>query len=506
MAAWTNTGSINTLRRTKKKPGPGGKHFKDDGPASHPEFAGRCVISVLALIISLACADAHAQSSPNTGASSSGAVSSSNAALPPALSLSAPEAPAVPPADPYARYEWKGLNVFLPSPTDTVDGDLFGYRQKLGDEYGIGYFGLSVESFYDNVLQHGHDGPQAYVGQQATGLSENIFVVTFDLSRYGIPDGQIVAGASYVVTSWNEAGPNTINLGQLTYYQTLFNKRVEFKIGLLSNSLEYLNNLTGTNYAGGVYGPTSFLLAETGSSETPFPTYGINVNVHITKKIYDKFGVARSVSALGPVAEHNFNPSGAQFTTPRSGVWVINELGYLQPPEPGRLKTWIRAGAVYNGSPYTKLANAPFTSSGNHFFYLVADQQLLQVSSTPDKAYRGLYGGFSIEYSPSKLNLFAQYYEARVYSLGLLPSRPFDQTSFVFGDSVFSSSLYNELRAAGQKVHSDSMSFTGSYSYHLMPGVYLKAALQYIDNPTPLVYQSNTGSALNIVCGATIFF
>jgi len=47
---------------------------------------------------------------------------------------------------------------------------------------------------------------------------------------------------------------------------------------------------------------------------------------------------------------------------------------------------------------------------------------------------------------------------------------------------------------------------TGSYSYHLIPGVYLKTALQYVSNPTPLVYQSNTGSSLNIVCGAVIFF
>jgi len=278
------------------------------------------------------------------------------------------------------------------------------------------------------------------------------------------------------------------------------------KIGLLSNSLEYLNNLTGANYAGGVFGPTGFLLTETGSSEAPFPTYGINVNVHVTKTIYDKIGVARSVSALGSVAEHGFNPTGARFATPRSGVWVINELGYLQPPEPGILKTWIRGGADYNGSPYTKLANAPFTSRGNHLFYLVADQQLWQESSTAEQAYRGVYAGFSVEYSPSRLNLFSQDYEARVYSLGLLPSRPFDQASFVFGKSLFSSALFNELRSAGQKVHSDSNSYTGSYSYHLVPGIYLNAALQYVDNPTPLVYQSNSGSDLNIIFGATVFF
>jgi len=439
------------MKKSNQAPGRCGKHFEDASPISHAEFGGRCAISVLALIISLAYASAHAQSSPNPVTSSSGDVNSSSEGLAPTLSLSTPAAPVVRPIDPFAQYEWKGLNVFLPPPADTIDGDMFGYRQKLADDYGIGYFGLSVDSLYQNVLHHGHNGPQTYVGQKTTGISENIFVVTLDLSRYGIPDGQIVAGASYVATSWNPAGPNTLNLGQLTYYQTLFSKRVEVKIGLLSDSLEYLNNLTGTNYAGGVYGPTAFLLAETGSSETPFPTYGANVKVHITKRVYDKFGVARSVSALGPVAEHNFNPTGTQFTTPRSGVWAINELGYLQPPEPGSLKTWIRAGAAYNSSPYTELANKPFTSSGNHFFYLVGDQQLLQVSSTPQQAFRGIYAGFSVEYSPSALNLFSQYYEARVYSLGLLPSRPSDQASLVFGDSFFSSPFITSCARPARK-------------------------------------------------------
>ena len=408
------------------------------------------------------------------------------------------------PYNSYANYEWKGVNINLPPPSATVDGDLFGFRQKLADDYGIGYIGFSVDTFYDNLLRHDHHGEQAYIGQKPTSLSESFFALTFDLSRYGIPDGQIVAGASYVSTSWNAIGPTVVNLGTLSYYQTLFNKRLEVKVGLLGNVFEYLGEFTGGNFAGGVFGPSGDLSLESGG--TAFPTYGINLTGHITKNIYDKVGVARAVTPLGIVEEHNFNPIGPRFSTPRSGVWVTNEIGYLRAAQPDAPQTWVRAGGVYSSAHYTELDHPDLTSPHNYFLYLLADRQLLQTSSKPGQAYRGLYGGFSAEYVPPNLNFFTSYFEGRLYGLGLLPHRPSDQISLVFTEQFFSSNLYGQLRLAHQLAHDDSKAITGSYSFNLFRGFYVNAALAYIDHPSPLTYSPTTGSALNVAGGIAFFF
>lgn len=488
-------------------------------------------IAFAPLAVFVTCASAHAQSSapdpnaappsrvvvPSTGSSSQSASSQpvplSNAGAPvssvapnTALPPSEPAAAAGAPANPYANYQWKGIIVNLPPPPDTVTGNLFGYRQKLADDYGIGYIGVSDDVFFDNILRHDHHGTQEYIGQKPTSLSENNLLLTLDLSRYGIPDGQIVAGLSYASTSWNPAAPTSINLGTLTYYQTLFNKRVEVKVGLLSQVFEYLGLFTGGNLAGGLFGPSGQLFPETGATTSYFPTYGINITGHITKHVYDKFGIARGVTPLGNVEEHNFNPSSLRFSTPQSGAWVINEFGYIRPAEPDAPQTWVRAGSVFSAGHYSELDHPGLTSNANYFLYLCADRQVLQTSSRPGQAYRGLYAGFSAEYVPANLNFFSQYYEARVYGFGLLPHRPFDQASVVFSDQFFSSFLYGQLRLAHQLVHGDSKTITGSYSFHLFPGFYVNAALGYTDNPSPLTYTGSTGSALTVASGVAVFF
>lgn len=494
--------------------------------------AGLCAGSLVALAMSFTCGQADAQSSgsgtvdlqavPGQAVASSGSGGSSTAAQPVPLSNSgAPVpagvpngavAPAAPPPttaqprNPYAKYEWTGINVNLPPPPDTVTGDLFGTRQKLADQYGIGFYGISVDLFYDNVLRHDHSGSQTYVGQKPTSLSENFLLLTYDLSRYGIPDGQIVASASYASSSWNAIGPTGIQVGELTYYQTLLNKRIEIKAGLLSNVFEYLGEFTGGSLAGGAFGASGDQFLNTGGTDSFVPTYGIDMTGHITKNIYDKLGVARGLSPLGLVAEHNYNPTALRFSTPQTGAWVINELGYLRPAEPDAPETWLRGGTVFSGSHYEEFDHPGLTSNSNYFLYLLGDRQLLQTSSKPGQAYRGVYAGFTLEYAPPNLNFFSEYYEARIYGLGLLPHRPFDEATLLLTDTFFSSFQYSALRADNVLAHGDSKAITGSYSFHLLPGFYVDAGVQYVDNPSPLAYARTTGSALNLIGGVAAFF
>ena len=78
-------------------------------------------------------------------------------------------------------------------------------------------------------------GQQAYNGQKPTFFTNNVMLLTYDLSRYGIPDGQIVVGGVYNFDTWAPAGPNALSLATLSYYQTFLNKQVELKVGYLAN-------------------------------------------------------------------------------------------------------------------------------------------------------------------------------------------------------------------------------------------------------------------------------
>lgn len=243
-----------------------------------------------------------------------------------------PAAPGVPP-NPYANYRIKGIVVNLPQPSNTVDLQLGGYRQKLADDYGIGYFGLS---------------------------------------------------------------------------QTAFN---------------------------------------------------------FTPNIYDKFGVARAITPDGTVLGHNYNPTGIlKFYTLNSGPLFINELGYLRPAAIGVPQTWVRGGAFLDKSRFPELDHPGRRSNNQYALYLLGDRQSPQISSAPGEAYRGWYAGFSAEYTPANYNRFSQYYEARLYGLGIIPGRPFDQATAVFTENVFSNVSYRAARRAGLPAHSDSKALTLSYS------------------------------------------
>ena len=88
--------------------------------------------------------------------------------------------------------------------------------------------------------------------------------VTYDLSRYGIPDGQIVLGGVYNFDTWAPAGPNALSLATLSYYQTFLNKQIELKLGYLDNVWEFWGPFLAGNLAASIFGPSATIPVETG--------------------------------------------------------------------------------------------------------------------------------------------------------------------------------------------------------------------------------------------------
>ena len=106
-------------------------------------------------------------------------------------------------------------------------------------------------------------------------------------------------------------------------------------------------------------------------------------------------------------------------------------------------------------------------------------------------------------YAPPEFNRFSQYYELRLYGIGLLPSRPGDMLSLVVSRNVFSRYLVDAaLQRANSRMHG-SFSITAAYTAPIAPGIRVGIGLGYTDHPTPVVYTPQTGSDLNILANVT---
>jgi porin len=296
-------------------------------------------------------------------------------------------APATPTPD-FQSLRIKGLTIALPGPQDTIDPDFAGIRSGLA-ALGIGYIGYSNNNFFDNVLpaERTTFGQQVYSGQKPTFFTNNVMQLTYDLSRYGISDGQIVVGGIYNFDTWEPGGPNASSLATLSYYQTFLNKQVELKVGYLANVVEYWGPFLAGNLSSGIFGPSGAIPVEAGLSAWAWTKPAVNIKVNGPNGLYNKFGVQVASSPDGPFAEKTANPTGLGWSTPNSGVLAIDEVGYRKEAAPGQLATWVRAASIVNTSKYVDFEFGG-RNTGNYAAYVLADRQFVQPAPVAGQAAR----------------------------------------------------------------------------------------------------------------------
>ena len=410
------------------------------------------------------------------------------------------------PAPDFDALRIKGLTIALPGPQGTIDPDFAAIRSSLA-ALGIGYIGYTNNSFFDNMLpaERTTFGQQVYNGQKPTFVTNNVMQMTYDLSRYGISDGQIVVGGIYNYDTWEPGGPNALSLATLSYYQTLLNKQVELKVGYLANFVEYVGPYLAGNLSSSIFGPSGSIPIAAGLSAYAVTKPGINIKVNGPNGFYNKLGVQVASNPDGPVAEKTANPTGLDWSTPNSGVLVINEFGYRKEAAPGQLATWVRAAPIFNTSNYIDFKFGG-RSNGDYAAYVLADQQFVQLAPVSGQAARGWYAGVSAMYAPPELNRFSQYYEGRLYGIGLLPSRPSDMVSVVVSRNVFSNYAVDAVLRSGQLAHTSNYSITVAYNASIARGIRAGIGLGYTNNPSPVIYTPQTGSDLNLLANVVLYW
>lgn len=404
---------------------------------------------------------------------------------------------------PFAKFDnlrEKGIWLNIPGPADTIDQDKDGVRSALAD-LGIGYVGWTQNTLIDNRMPNASKSTifnQRYVGESPTFGTVNSMIVTYDLGRFGIPDGQITVGAEQQYWTWEPAGPDRVGINTIAYYQTFFDRNLELKIGYLRNHDEF----SGMN----PFGPTSVILSQAGMSNNSAPTPALNVKYNLDDRLYNKISIQRSVSPDGQLAHMSENPTGLNWRTANAGILLLDEFGYKAKATEGSPETWLRAGIGFNDSHYPNLADpSQPRANANSAYYLAVDRQFWQSDAQGSPA-RGIYGGFSAMYAPSDVNKVSRYLELRLYAKGLFSSRPADQIAIAATNIAWSHFAVDAALAKGDLVHRDSTAIWGRYTARLAPGVYATLGLLYINNPTTITYTRQTGHALNVLLSTSVFF
>ncbi|MDR5777148.1 MULTISPECIES: carbohydrate porin [unclassified Caballeronia] len=424
----------------------------------------------------------------------------------PTVALPAP----VPPTssdDPYKNLRWKGIFIDLPPPSATIDGANNALRKTLAD-YGIGYIGNWIVKMGDNLYSGAANsgpptGTQRYFGQKFSWLTSGNADLFFDLSRYGIPDGQIVLGGTFIKTNWEAGGPSLLNLGALNYYQTLFNRRVELKAGYIGNDYEFYGPYVAGNLSNAIFGTSGTVITQTGFSGTLAPRPGANITLHLTDKIYNKFGVHASTSPDGYVQNHEDNPTGFDWHVPHARTMLIDEFGYKTNATPSTLQSWWRVGYIHNNSEFKDFKYGG-RGTGEYAWYVMADQQVYRFSTA--SPYRGVFAGFSVQKANQEFTAISSTYELRLYAVGPFDSRPQDSYAIIVDRNGFSRYAQAQASNAGSLTHPTSTTVTVAYKAAVYRGVYAGISLIYTNNPTPVTYAPNTGHAVTALANIITFF
>lgn len=401
-----------------------------------------------------------------------------------------------PSPSPFQRFDdlsIKGFDIPFPKTADTMIRDIGGVRSALAD-IGVSFLGYNMASFqYDIAQTAGHyRGPQLYNGQKLTRTASFLSAfMAINLGQYGIPGGQIQVTGGFGGNTFNRVdGPDAWRIGRFAYFQPLFGDSVELKFGILDNGQEFLGTNVGGNLATGNLGPLATIPYQVGLSYGGFGAPGVNAKWKAGRYLYTKIGIQRSLRPGGANAENPYNPDGFTFRTPGTSALIIDEIGWNRPPAPGSKSLWIRGGGIYNMTHYPRFRDG--RPVDNHALFLAADRQITQPD--PGKPFRGLYLGATANYAPPAQNLYTQYYESRIYGLGLAKGRPFDLASLVINASLYSrAALRARLDPQAGRYH-QTLSAVASYAYRLVPGLYLQPGLGVVVHP---VYSPRFGTAVN---------
>ncbi len=383
---------------------------------------------------------------------------------------------------------------------ETLSPTLGGLRPKMVENGWLfmGYY--AAGGTYD--LRGQEQRPQQYNGQRPSYSGTLGTILTYDLSRVGWgKQAQLTVEVNSWRNSYASGGINdSIAVAQLSVQQQFADGRVKLQYGYYGMLGQFYGMFLGTSTAASALGPTSIIPNLVGMPMFK-PAPAVDVRLYSKSgRFYDHFGVARSQSPEGFIADSDANPSGLKWSVNGAKPIYVNELGYRVQPSADSRMTWIRQGAIYNRSRYFNYrdqVDAPI----NRGFYLVGDHQFWQ----PDREmpHRGWYINLKTNYAPEDRNVYTADYALTLYSLAPFAHRPGDMFSLGYTYNRISDDARQYMIEQGYDAVGFSTTASASYALRAARGVYWTNTLSYTRNP---VFTTRHPDALTLQTQLTFSF
>lgn len=402
-------------------------------------------------------------------------------------------------------HTFEGLNLLgseipLPPFQETILGTNAAMRRAML-RHGLAFRINSLPIFSANTLA----GPvsadqQAYVGQRPYVKWGSNPILTWDMKALHLQNAQLQLSFGLEWESWTKAGPNAATLNSLYFFKSLDKDRFEIKAGYIDNHLEFVGLQTGGSLLTGAQGVYAVLPYEAGMSSFPWATPAFNLKWNAPAHFYVKGSLQRAPDAAGAQPTVDRNQVGFRFIPKGDKLVTIGEAGYRRAATISTGWVWVRGGYMHNSTPYPNFVTGTMTS-GNYCAYLLGDRQFTH--NPGPVAKNGIYAGASAMIAPASMNVYTQYYEARVYDEGPFRSRPGDTASLVITHSVYSRDKVKMLISQGKSYWRNSSTVSGSYTVRAGRGVYFSLGLSYIAGAAVTPHVKN---ALVATVGPAIFF
>ncbi len=401
----------------------------------------------------------------------------------------------------YDEFVSRGSEAPIITTCETLSPDLLGLRPKLYDN-GWMFMGFySASETYD--LRGQERRPQMYNGQRPSYSGTLVTITTYDLSRLGWwgQKSQLTFEANSWRTTYRDAGLNDdLAVSQLSVQQEFAKGRVRIQYGYYGMMGQFVGLFLGASTASSALGPSSIIPNLAGMAGFK-PVPGFDIRLYSKDgRFYDHFGVARSQSPDGFLADSKANPSGLKWSVEGTKPIYVNEIGYRVASSADTRMTWIRQGSIYNRTLYNDFSK-PGQKGQNHAYYVVADYQFAQ----PDKdvPYRGWYFNLKGNYAAAEHNIFSSDYAVTLYSLAPFAKRPGDMVSIGYTRNEVSKDAVKYLRSLGMDPVRFSTSASLSYALRAARGIYWVNSLSYTRNP---VITQPHPDAMNLATQLTFSF
>ncbi len=393
---------------------------------------------------------------------------------------------------------------------DTLTGDWNGLRGKLVDK------GCTFSLVYEAEV-FGNQG-----GARQGAISDGLFNLSLDLDlekATGFWKGALFHTNAYYIygpglsaryvgdfsNTSNIAGYNTARLQELWLQQSLWQKSVSVRAGLLAADTEFIVSQASSLFINSTFGGPSLF----SQNFTDAPIYPVaNPAIRLDVAPVPAFDLKAALFGISASSDQDKNDRHGTYFDIDDGALGIVEGAFLLNQEPnahGLVGSYKLGGLVHRGDYTTfhaqaenALGRGPLSGHGtNYAVYGIVDQEIYK---SGDRIIE-IFGRGGV--APGRYSFIDAYFDAGFNFIGFVPQRAADAAGIGIARSTVSREYSDARQLEGDSPSTAETVIEATYKVNITKWFTAQPDFQYVLNPSGVL---GSRDALVLGLGTTITF